>query len=208
MAHPMGTRQKSFLSWGSVNPTLSRHTRLMNDPIDSKRQAEFVRLLNASHRRLLGYLVSLLGNVADAEDALQRASVTLWQKFDTFELGTDFLAWASTVAYYEARNFQRLHARSRLVFSDELLKILADERQEDMANVDPRRDALEKCLGELDSSAQQLLEAAYLEQGSVATLAETLGRAPQTIYNKLNVLRRRLSQCVEDRIAREIAASE
>src|SRR4051812_48894621 len=113
----------------------------MGDSSDqTDRHAEFVRLLNAAHRRLLGYLVSLLGNRHDAEDVLQRASVTLWRKFETFELDSspppekvvaDFLAWASTVAFYEAKNFQRAAARSRLWFSDELMQTLADERVAD-----------------------------------------------------------------------------
>lgn len=173
----------------------------MSHALDPGRQAEFVRLLNSSHRRLLGYLVSLLGSVQDAEDALQRSSVTMWQKFDAFESGTDFLAWASTIAYYEARNLQRSKARSRLVFSDELLEILARERLADTANIDPRHDALKACLAGLDNASQQLLEAAYSEKVSVAEIAKAAGRAPQTVYNKLNGLRRRLSHCVEERLA-------
>ena len=80
---------------------------------DSCHHDEFVRQLNAAHRRLLGYLVSLLGNRHDAEDVLQRACVTMWRKFETFERGTKFAAWASTVAFYEARNFQRMNATRR-----------------------------------------------------------------------------------------------
>ena len=164
------------------------------------RQAEFVQLLNAAHRRLLAYLVSLLGNVQDAEDVLQRASVTMWRKFEVFESGTDFSAWASTIAFYEARNFQRLSARSRLVFSDDLLQTLAEERLKDIENVDSRYSALDACLKELDEPARALLEAAYLEDGSVVQLAEKLNRAPQTLYNKLNLLRRSLFNCVEQRL--------
>ena len=180
----------------------------MTDQTDPNRQAEFVQLLNAAHRRLLAYLVSLLGNLQDAEDVLQRASVTMWKKFDVFESGTDFSAWASTIAYYEARNFQRLNARSRLVFSDDLLKTLAEERLEDVVNVDDRHNALNECLQQLDEPARRLLEAAYLEDGSVVKLAEQLGRAPQTLYNKLNLLRRSLFNCVEQRLNEGVATNE
>jgi len=178
----------------------------MNQLPDPDQQAEFVQLLNAAHRRLLAYLVSILGNVADAEDVLQRASVTMWQKFEFFESGTDFPAWASTIAFYEARNFQRLNARSRLVFSDDLIQTLAEERLQDVVNVDARHEALGKCLRALDEPARRLLEAAYLEDGSVITLAEKLGRAPQTLYNKLNLLRKKLFRCVEKRLNEELAS--
>ncbi len=172
----------------------------MTDQTHSDRQAEFVQLLNVAHRRLLAYLISLLGNLQDAEDVLQRASVTMWKKFEAFEAGTDFSAWASTVAFYEARNFQRLNARSRLVFSDDLLETLAEERLQDVENVDSRHNALNECLQGLDEPARALLEAAYLEEGSVVKLAKQLGRAPQTLYNKLNSLRRMLFTCVELRL--------
>jgi RNA polymerase sigma-70 factor (ECF subfamily) len=166
---------------------------------DEDPHALFVRLLSASHRRLLGYLCSMLGRREDAEDVLQRASVTLWRRFDTFQPGTDFLAWASTVCFYEAKNFQRVAARSKVVFSDALLEVLAHERVADLPAQDSRIDALHDCLGRLDDPGRKLLEAAYLDRSNIGLIAAQLGRAPQTLYNKLNTLRRLLAECIEQR---------
>jgi RNA polymerase sigma-70 factor (ECF subfamily) len=177
---------------------------MMPSPLEDApddRHGLFVQLLNASHRRLLGYLVSLLGNRHDAEDVLQRASVTLWRRFETFTPGTDFLAWASTVAFYEAKNFQRMAARSRLQFNDSLLQILAAERVADLAHAEARLDALEVCVQKLDKTGRRLIEAAYFEGADIVSLAAQLGRAPQTLYNKLNLIRRALAECVERRMA-------
>ena len=165
------------------------------------RHARFVLLLNAAHRSLLAYLVSLLGNRHDAEDVLQRASLTMWQRFETFAEGTNFIAWACTVAFYEAKNFQRVSSRSRLHFREELLQTLADERVADLDNLDRRLDALDGCITKLDESARQLVQAAYFGEGSIAELAGRLRRAPQTLYNKLNLIRRSLAECVELRLA-------
>jgi RNA polymerase sigma-70 factor (ECF subfamily) len=167
---------------------------------EDDRNQHFVRHLNAAHRPLLAYLISLLGNRHDAEDVLQRASVTMWQRFDTFQIGTDFLAWASTVAFYESRNFQRVANRSRLHFNESLLKTLADERLIDLAQHERRLDALDRCLESLDEPRQQLVKAAYLGEGSMAMLAKQLGRAPQTLYNKLTIIRRLLAECVQRRL--------
>lgn len=161
----------------------------------------YVQLLSASHRRLLGYLMSLLGNRHDAEDVLQRASVTMWRRFETFEAGTDFMAWGSTVAFYEAKNFQRVAARSRLRFDDDLLNTIAAERIGDLAHLDERLDALQHCVGRLDEGNRKLVEAVYDDGAEIATLAAQLGRAPQTLYNRLNVVRRALAECVERRLA-------
>lgn len=200
----------SKFEFASGGPPSLRHLRIMtsnNDP-----HAEFIRLLNVVHRRLLAYLVSLLGNRHDAEDVLQKASLTMWRRFDSFDRNAldaeaGFLAWARTVAFYEAKNFQRAAARSRLRFSEELLAIIAEERVADLAHVDERTEALEHCLGKLDEPSQRLVEAAYFEEGSLAKLAEQLGRAPQTLYNKLNIIRRKLAECVTQRLANEGGAA-
>jgi RNA polymerase sigma-70 factor (ECF subfamily) len=164
------------------------------------RHERFVRLLNAAHDRLVAYLASLLGNRHDAEDVFQKASVTMWRRFDTFEQGTNFDAWATTVAFYESREFRRLRARERFQFSDTLLETLAEERLPDLEHTQARIAALEHCMSRLDETGRGLLEAAYFEEGSILTLAAQLGRAPQTLYNKLNLLRRTLAECIERRL--------
>ena len=167
---------------------------------------EFVRLLNASHRQLLSYLVSLLGNRHDAEDVLQRTSITLWRKFSSFEKGTNFAAWASTVAFYEARNFQRMSSRGRVQFGEALLEILSTERVSDLSKTEARHEALGHCMESLDDAGRRLVEAAYLEGSDIGLLAEQLGRARQTLYNKLNIIRRSLADCVSRRLASEGAS--
>ncbi|MCB1092434.1 MAG: sigma-70 family RNA polymerase sigma factor [Verrucomicrobiae bacterium] len=164
-------------------------------------QEQFLMEYNPAYRRLLGYLISLLGNRHDAEDVLQRASLTLWRKFDQFEPGTNFFAWASTVCFYEARNFQRLTARSKLRFDDDLLALIADERTRDLDQQDPRQAALGECMTSLSDANRSLLEAVYMDNADIGQLARQAGRAPQTFYNRLNILRRQLARCVDQRLS-------
>ena len=164
---------------------------------------QFITLLNAAHGRLLGFLRVMLGNNADAEDVLQRASMTIWRKFGEFDPGKDFFAWASSFAFYEAKNFQRVAARSRLNFDDELLERFAEERVQDLDQREARLAAMDRCIAELDESSRDLVREFYLNNTEVATLAERLGRAPQTLYNKLNTLRRLLAECMKRRLAQE-----
>lgn len=176
----------------------------MSDPAEPSASSEqFITLLNASHSRLLAFLRVLLGNNADAEDVLQRASMTIWRKFGEFDPKKDFFAWASSFAFYEAKNFQRVSARSRLHFDDELLQRLAEERVPDLEQREARLAAMDRCIDELDESGRELVREFYLNKTEVATLAERLGRAPQTLYNKLNALRRLLADCMKRRLARE-----
>jgi RNA polymerase sigma-70 factor, ECF subfamily len=164
-------------------------------------QPRFVAALTAHHDRLFGYVLSLVGRRHDAEDVLQKASLVMWQKFATYTPGSDFLAWGTTICFYEARNFLRLAARSPHCFDDSLLAILAAERVEDLRRQPARFAALEDCLQELPSPDRTLLQAVYMEGEQIAAVAQSLGRAPQTIYNRLNTLRRLLAECVSRRLA-------
>ncbi len=92
-------------------------------------------------------------------------------------------------------------SRSRLHFDDELLQKLADERVADLEHRDARLAAMDLCIEELDASGRELVREFYLNKTEVATLAERLGRAPQTLYNKLNALRRLLADCMKRRMA-------
>ncbi len=161
-------------------------------------------LLTASHQKLLGYLMSLVGSWHDAQDVLQRASLMMWRKFGDFESGSDFLAWASTICFYEAKSFQRLAARSAFVFDEDLLSMLAVERLEDLQWQDHRMEALEQCLRQLAEPEQKMLRAAYVEHGSIVALAQQMNRAPRTLYNKLNHLRRMLADCVLRRLGEDL----
>lgn len=170
-----------------------------------ERHAEFVAALTAAHGKLLGYLMGMLGRRHDAEDVLQRASVLMWQKFGDFTAGTNFVAWASTICFYEAKNYLRLAARSPLRFDDDLLATLASERLDDLSSREQRLVALEHCFTQLGTPEQRLLRAAYFDERGIAALATQMNRAPQTLYNKLNHLRRLLAECVQRRIQEELA---
>jgi RNA polymerase sigma-70 factor, ECF subfamily len=159
-------------------------------------QPEFVRLLTVHHCKMLGYLMSILGNRTDAEDVLQRASILMWQKLETFEEGTDFLAWACTYCFYEAKNYQRLTNRSKLIFDDRLLGVLNEERMKDIEMQERRLEALDGCVKKLDQRDQDILNVVYRDDRDVSSLAAQWGLSPQTLYNRLYVIRKNLAKCI------------
>src|SRR5262245_57327331 len=160
----------------------------------------FLKEFAPHHDRLFPYLFSLLPHRPDAEDVFQRTSLILWQKFDQWQPGTDFLAWACGVAFYEARNFIRVASRDRLRFSDALLDTLAKERAATLRRRDERVAALQECLQKLGRNERELLEKAYVDEESIRELARRDGQAAQTLYNRLNLVRKRLLQCTDLRI--------
>ena len=49
--------------------------------MDASSAEEFVRLFSKSQHRILGFVHTLVPNLAEAEDILQETSVILWKKW-------------------------------------------------------------------------------------------------------------------------------
>jgi len=160
----------------------------------------FLKEFALHHDRLFAYLFSLLPHRPDAEDVFQRTSLILWQKFDQWDPASDFLAWACGVAFYEVRNFIRVASRDRLRFGEGLLETLSKERTAALKQRDDRVAALQECLKKLDQGERDLLQRAYVDEESIRELAARDGRAAQTLYNRLNLLRKRLLECSDLRV--------
>lgn len=163
----------------------------------------FLQLFAQHQRQLLGYIYTLVPHTQNAEDLFQKTSLVLWRKFYQLRLDDDFLPWACRVAHLEVCNFRRTAGRDRLRFSDALLECLAQDRVTDLPEVSPRLSALRQCVKQLGSAQQELLEKAYSNEYSMGQVAQRLGLAVQTIYNRLFRLRRLLLDCVERRLGTE-----
>ena len=67
------------------------------------RNKQLMRLMTQHQRRIFGYIYTLVPDRHDAEDILQETSVVVCEKFEQFQPGTDFVAWACQIAYWEVR---------------------------------------------------------------------------------------------------------
>jgi len=68
----------------------------------------FMGLLVSNQRCIWAFILSLIPSKVDAEDVLQETLLEMWRKFDTFEIGTDFVAWGVTVAKYKVFEFRKI----------------------------------------------------------------------------------------------------
>jgi RNA polymerase sigma-70 factor (ECF subfamily) len=147
--------------------------------------SELVNLIASHQTRLRGLVRCLLVRASDVEDVLQEINAVLWEKADEFQLGSDFWAWASQIARYKALNHIRKYNRDRLVFDDTFLNELADLAQHRMAEVDLRREALEKCLNQLPPAQRQLIDLRYTGGHAIESIAEIIGRPQASIRQTL-----------------------
>lgn len=165
---------------------------------DEKFLVEFTRIRNP----LYAYIFSLLPHRDDAEDVFQRTSLILFQKIDQFdeshsESESPFFSWACGVAFYEVKNFLRVASRKRLQFREDLMQQIVDERVESLKQNDQRLPALQSCLQKLQQKDRELLNQAYQTTESIQEIANHSGKAVQSLYNRLNILRRQLAECIQ-----------
>ena len=135
---------------------------------------------------------------ADADDLVQETAAVLWTKFDTFQDGSNFRAWAHAVMDLEIRKWR--HARGR---SDRVLH-LSPEAEADLAGLeqvdaDPTdlRDRLRNCLSQLGAQARRLIDWHYGEALDFDALAVRCGSSAATLRVRLHRIRRALHRCLE-----------
>jgi RNA polymerase sigma-70 factor (ECF subfamily) len=167
------------------------------------RMAEFLDLYSRHYPRLQFYVTALLPTANDTSDVLQETSMVLWRKFDSFELGTNFFAWACKIARFQVMKYRERHDRSARLFDGKLLEKLAIEAgDENLAHAVPL-EALENCLTKLSETDRSLIRLRYKQGTTVAQLASDIGRTANSLSKSLGRIRRMLLECIDRTLARE-----
>jgi RNA polymerase sigma-70 factor (ECF subfamily) len=171
-------------------------TRNGRPRIDLPTEERFMRLFLEAERRIFGFLLALVPNWADAEDLLQETAAVLWRKFDEFEPGTDFLAWALTVARFQVLCHRKKQQRSRVRFSDQTVEVLAERLAAFTETSDRRLDALCHCLALLGDRDRELVQLRYAPGATTQGVAGQVGRSVDAVYKALNRIHTRLLFCI------------
>jgi RNA polymerase sigma-70 factor (ECF subfamily) len=173
-------------------------------PNETRDPLVFSELLRDGRSRVFGYLLALVQNLADAEDLYQQTALLLWEKFDQYQPGTDFGAWATTVAHYTALNFLRTQSRRRALFSDAALQRLSAMQSElKSSDCTVRSDALSHCVAALPEGERRLVRLRYQGERSIEDIALAEQRTVGAVYTALSRIRKTLLACVERRVAKE-----
>lgn len=168
---------------------------------DTDPDSEFVSLLTEHQGAMRLYVASLLPGNPAAADVAQQANSTIWRKRDDFELGTNFKAWIFSIARFEVLNFRKQKARdARLVFSEDLEEIFAQELPDLEDDFDARQGALRSCLDELKTADRNLITHRYFKSTPLQDYADETGRSVAGVRVTLHRLRNRLQECIERKL--------
>jgi RNA polymerase sigma-70 factor (ECF subfamily) len=170
----------------------------MSPATPAQNDSAFVAQLTDCQVPLALYVRGLMPGDGAAGDVVQQANAKIWEKRGDFESGTNFKAWALSIARFEVLNYRKQQARdARLIFSDELEATIASE----IAGLDDdfavRQLALKHCLHGLKPESRDLLMLRYGSRETLADFASRAGRSVGGLKVTLHRLRTSLAECIE-----------
>ena len=151
---------------------------------------------------LMAYALSLLGNHAAADDALQEAMLVVVKKFDQFQEGTSILAWCRSIVRIEVLRAKQRHCRERTLAErllDDTIDSAFDEFQATRRHDEAEswRKALRSCLARVPERGQGLLRARFEDELSYQQIGERIGMTIEAVRKALFRLKRQVRSCVE-----------
>jgi RNA polymerase sigma-70 factor (ECF subfamily) len=156
----------------------------------------FIALLIPNQMRIQAFIITLVPNVSDAEDIYQETVSTMWDKISTFEKGTDFVAWAVTIAKYKVLEFRNKQKKSKIQFVDNIYGILESAATSKMSIAQDRLDSLKKCIQKLTKNEIDLLKMRYAEDLSFQKMSLRIGKTSPALYRVMAIIHSKLALCI------------
>lgn len=166
----------------------------MSDP---ERTTEFVRELTGNARRLYSYILTLMHHDPAADDVFQETSMLAWEKFDQFQAGSDFFAWARRVAYFRVLNYWHSQKRGPQTIGEAFFESVEREMDGMSDQLDAELKALAECYQKLSPKQRDLIDRRYATGAVTREVAEQIGRPLSTVYRMLNQVHEILLRCIE-----------
>ncbi|MES2598378.1 MAG: sigma-70 family RNA polymerase sigma factor [Verrucomicrobiota bacterium] len=162
-----------------------------------------ILLLTQHQEQLFRYIFSLVPCEADARDILQETSVALFRKFDQYDATRPFMPWAYRFAYLQVQKHREKSARSPLLFSEDVMDLIANERSHIEPQLDERLRLLDGCLGKLTPQDKELITSRYALRQGAEEMMQRFDLSRRTLFRNLEMLRQRLHDCVSRQLQSE-----
>ena len=160
---------------------------------DEEDQRQHVNALFVKNSpRIRGFILSLVPNMALADDVLQETFLTVSSKADDFTRGTNFVAWACRVAKYKILEVNRSNNRTSGMLSPDAIEALCavelglqESNQEELF-------ALKLCIEKLPAHTRRAIKLRYSSGHNALEIAELLGWSVDSVYVVLSRARQLL----------------
>lgn len=159
----------------------------------------FVRVYQATSRKLFGVVVRILGRNDVADEVLQEVYVRVWQRSAEFARDRSSpITWLVTIARNRALDEKRRPMLQSVDVVPGYLEIPSDEDVvADLLGAEEAR-RLQTCLERLDPARRKLLEAVYFAGLTRDNAGQRLGLTPGAVKSSLRTSLAELKRCLKD----------
>jgi RNA polymerase sigma-70 factor, ECF subfamily len=174
--------------------------RDLDERIERARRGDpdaFVELVTERERSMVRTAMAILGDAADANDALQDALTSIWLNLPSLRDADRFGVWADRILVNSCRLTLRRRARGRvrqisLEAVDPLRLVGADAPDESVAD----GMAIGRAFDHLSVDERAILTFHYLDDRPLAEIAAILGIPVGTVKSRLHTARRALERAL------------
>lgn len=162
-------------------------------------RAALGEVYHATHRKLFGIALRILGDRKDAEDAVQDVYVELWHKADRYDSGrASPISWLAVFARNRAIDRLRRRQAASVLPVGAANAVVASEPLADEQMIDAERQArIYACLASLDDAQGQAIRSAFLDGQTYVSLAERQSVPLGTMKSRIRRGLARLKACLE-----------
>ena len=158
---------------------------------------EFLRLLMAHQARIFGFILTLVPKRSDAFDLMQETIFLMFEKFKNFQPGTNFTAWAISIARFKILKFREKKQGSPVLFDSNSFDEILKRTEARIEHIDERLKALELCLEKLNDGDRNLIRLRYEKGLKIKDVAQTVGRPIQGLYKAMARIHTQLQICIQ-----------
>ncbi len=163
--------------------------------------SDYELLIEQHQRRLHEFIFTIFPNHTSVEDILQETNRVLWEKRKTFEEGTNFYAWARTIAQFQTLDYLKTSKRkSWLHFNSELIHTITSFVEKADQIREEKSDALTNCILKLEPVDQELVQLRYKDQLSLKEISKLTKRTEGALKQVFRRVRIQLKECIERRM--------
>jgi RNA polymerase sigma-70 factor (ECF subfamily) len=174
--------------------------------IEHESYQRFIKLYLANERRIYGYVRALIANWSDVNDIIQETASVMWSKFDEFQEGTNFSAWALKIAHYQVLNYYKIRQKDKVYFSERAIDQLSDQIISKNENSDERLSILKQCLQKLQAGERDLIQMRYEPGATTQSVSRKIGKEPHILYKLFDKIHIKLLFCIRRTLSEEMAS--
>jgi len=160
---------------------------------------EEIQLLFVRHENAIrAFVRALQPSLSDADDVMQETFLTVSRKAGTFELGTNFVAWACGIARLKVLENFRQRKRANVLSEAAIIALTEDAPSPQSLN--EKETALEQCIQKLPPKIRDLLWRRYNRRQNSEEMAQAAGMTPNAVRVALSKARVALRDCINSQL--------